>query len=466
MNKDLLPSSFVEKMRELLGQELEDYLRSLEEDWNLGLRVNLLKISPQKLMDLVPWEMEPVPWVREGFCCGGEADRPSRHPAYFAGLYYLQEPSAMAPAALLDAAPGERVLDLCAAPGGKSTQLGAALQGQGLLVSNDVSPSRARALVKNLELFGVENCLVTAEEPEKLAQIWPEYFDKILVDAPCSGEGMFRKNPEMVREWTKRGPEYYAPIQRRILKNAVEMVRPGGRVFYSTCTFSPEEDEETIQAVLDQFPQVQLVPLTESQVPGGVKSRILPGCMRLFPHRVRGEGHFLALLEKKGEPKGQTLSAGAGMGQGRKKEEPLPEFLSQTKGIWGTGRKGPEDSRILRRQDSLYLLPEGMNRDSLPSLRFMRTGLLLGEERKGRFEPSQALAMALKKEGFLGARLDLDLDDPRVVRYLKGETVMLNPQEEPDGDWVLVCVQGYPLGWARKGRSMLKNKYAPGWRWQ
>ena len=216
----MLPKDFLAGMKELLGKEYDQYIKSYEEEWKPGLRVNTLKLSPEEFLEFSPWKLSPVPWTKNGFYYDSQ-DRPSRHPAYFAGLYYLQEPSAMTPAAMLPVEPGDKVLDVCAAPGGKSTELAAKLKGEGLLVSNDISYSRARALLKNLELTGAANIAVVSEDPEKLAEVWPEFFDKILVDAPCSGEGMFRRDDDMVKDWTSRGPEYYSPIQRRILEQAV-----------------------------------------------------------------------------------------------------------------------------------------------------------------------------------------------------------------------------------------------------
>lgn len=479
------------KMKELLGSEYQVYIDSFDAEWQPGLRANTMKITPQALRELLPWPLETVPWCKEGFYYDPGEARPSKDPAYYAGLYYLQEPSAMTPGAFLPVEPGDRVLDVCAAPGGKSTQLGARLEGRGLLVANDISPSRARALLKNLELAGIPNICVTGETPERLAGQWPEFFDKILVDAPCSGEGMFRRDEDMVRDWSRRGPAYYSPLQREILFDAVRLLKPGGLLLYSTCTFSKEEDEGAVQAALDQFPELELCPLDQGLVPGACSFKELPGCLRLFPHRLKGEGHFLALLRKKagsgcaggsaGEvPNGRTRGcAGEGPkdcaralgretgeypasyvpGRGRKVLETQPELAQFLKLV-----KLPVDpERIMVRQNLAYLLPEGIT-DSVP-LRFLRTGLLLGEIKKGRFEPSQALAMALKP-GQFPCVLRLSIGDERVVRYLKGETVSLTEGEAAVKGWCLVCMDEYPLGWAKGAGRNLKNKYYPGWRWQ
>ena len=462
-----LPEAFLLKMQELLGEEFGQYLESFKEEWKPGLRVNTLKLSPGELAELVPWNLEPVPWADNGFYYDGTLDgevlRPSKHPAYYAGLYYLQEPSAMTPAAMLPVVPGDRVLDLCAAPGGKSTELASKLKGRGMLVSNDISYSRARALLKNLELAGAANICVTSEAPEKLAGVWPEFFDKILVDAPCSGEGMFRRDEDMVKDWNEKGPEYYVPIQRQILSQAAAMLRPGGYMLYSTCTFSVEEDEENVAYVLEEFPQMQLCCLDLDKVPGACGGFGLSGCMRLFPHRLKGEGHFLALMRKKGGDDGgkeilppmDPVTAGKRV-RAVQKEKELDAFLRQSGTEWDYGR-------IVIHQDNAYYLPEGLAWN-LP-LRFLRTGLFLGELKKGRFEPSQALAMSMKAGQFPNT-VSFPGGDSRVLRYLKGETISLEGDEGPVKGWCLAAMEGFPLGWAKGTGMSLKNKYYPGWRWQ
>lgn len=462
-----LPEAFLLKMQELLGEEFGQYLESFKEEWKPGLRVNTLKLSPGELAELVPWNLELVPWADNGFYYDGTLDgevlRPSKHPAYYAGLYYLQEPSAMTPAAMLPVVPGDRVLDLCAAPGGKSTELASKLKGRGMLVSNDISYSRARALLKNLELAGAANICVTSEAPEKLAGVWPEFFDKILVDAPCSGEGMFRRDEDMVKDWNEKGPEYYVPIQRQILSQAAAMLRPGGYMLYSTCTFSVEEDEENVAYVLEEFPQMQLCCLDLDKVPGACGGFGLSGCMRLFPHRLKGEGHFLALMRKKGgDDGGKEILPPMDPGTAGKrvraveKEKELDAFLRQSGAEWDYGR-------IVIHQDNAYYLPEGLAWN-LP-LRFLRTGLFLGELKKGRFEPSQALAMSMKAGQFPNT-VSFPGGDSRVLRYLKGETISLEGDEGPVKGWCLAAMEGFPLGWAKGTGMSLKNKYYPGWRWQ
>ena len=272
-----LPDSFRQKMTAILGEE--EYLRyeaCLLEPLQHGLRVNTGRMTAEKFLKISPWKLEQIPWCESGFYLSEDAaeDPPSKSPYYYAGLYYLQEPSAMLPAATLPVNPGDRVLDLCAAPGGKSTALAEKLKGKGVLLCNDISPSRAKALIKNLELFGVTNAVVTAEEPDRLAGAFPDYFDKILIDAPCSGEGMFRKSASMITDWTEEKQLEYAEIQRSILPHALRMLRPGGMILYSTCTYAPVEDEGSVQFLLD-LPEAKEKQLTVADIP--MVDGFLPG---------------------------------------------------------------------------------------------------------------------------------------------------------------------------------------------
>ena len=453
-----LPVAFIKNMREILGEEgLAEYLDSFEKPKFTGLRVNTSKISVEEFLRISPFKLCRVPWTENGFYYT-EEDSPTHHPYYYAGLYYIQEPSAMAPAAVLPVERGERVLDLCAAPGGKATELGAKLNHTGLLVANDASASRTKALLKNLEVFGIPNLLVTSEMGDRLDRYFHEYFDKILIDAPCSGEGMFRKQAHMIPAWEKQGPEVFANMQREILRQAAEMLKPGGTMLYSTCTFSKLENEGSIDGFLAEHPEFTLeeIPRQEGFCPGMpelVGSRFpLERCVRLFPHKIDGEGHFLALLKKAGEKiPGAPEPAGR---PGRIPAE-LEAFLQDVS-------MPMELSRIVVKDTKVFLMPEGVGR--CPGLRFLRSGLYLGELLKKRFEPSQAFAMALKKEEYASV-IDLSAADGRVIRYLKGETLEIEDGESsrPEG-WQLVCVDGYPLGWGKLIRGTLRNKYFSGWR--
>ena len=444
-----LPEKFQKEMETLLGDEYQAFTESYDRQPENGLRLNRRKVTGEEFLARTPFLLKRIPWIDNGYTYGDET--PAKDPYYYAGLYYLQEPSAMTPANRLAPEPGDYVLDLCAAPGGKATELGARLNGEGLLLANDISNSRAKALLKNLELMGIPNIYVTSETSEKLAKVLPEFFDKILVDAPCSGEGMFRKEPRMMADWEQQGPEYYSKLQREIILDAADMLRPGGKLLYSTCTFSELENEGTIQYLLEQRPEMKLIPCAPYE--GFAKGRRgLEDCVRIFPHRMNGEGHFLALLEKEGEPEKRKNTT--------KRSSELPAEAKEFLEAWGMYRK---EWQYYLREDRLYALGK---QDSMPeNLRYLRTGLYLGDCKKKRFEPYQALAMVLDGNG--ENRIHLNREDPRVIRYLKGETLDVSDLDlKKRKGWQLVCVDGYPLGWGKLANGSLKNKYYAGWRWQ
>lgn len=455
-----LPEKFENRMRELLGEEFQAFLQGFEEERHGGIRFNSLKLSKEKWEEIAPFAIQGIPWIPNGYYYQ-LADQPAKHPYYFAGLYYIQEPSAMTPAAMLPVSPGDRVLDVCAAPGGKSTELAAKLQGKGVLVANDISSSRAKALLKNLELFGVKNAVVLSEAPGKLTERFFGYFDKILVDAPCSGEGMFRKNPAIIKNWEQYGVEYYHKLQLEILDAVIPMLKPGGLLLYSTCTFSPEEDEGSLQYILEHYKEMHVVPPEISYegfsaarpdwIPDGKEE--IGNAIRLWPHKLQGEGHFASLLQKDG-----TGSAGDFSGIRTQSLPPLRLTKEAEEFLARLSLPLPKE-RLIVRDERVYLVPEGI--PDLQGLRVMRSGLLLGEMKKNRFEPSQALACALKAEEY-DAVCRLEATDDDVIRYLKCETLAART-ELPDG-FVLVCAGDYPLGWAKAQNGVLKNKYLPGWR--
>lgn len=450
-----LPQLFVDKMKSLLGEEYSDYESCLHRPKQNGIRVNTAKISVKEFQKIAPFEIEPVPWTENGFFVGAK-EQPAKHPFYHAGLYYIQEPSAMAPAAFLPVEPGDKVLDLCAAPGGKSTELGARLKGEGLLVSNDISITRTKALLKNLEMFGIKNSVIMSEEPKNLVPVFHEYFDKVLVDAPCSGEGMFRKGSNEIKNWAEYGIEPYVKIQREIILDAVKMLKPGGYLLYSTCTFSPEEDEQLVEYLLQREPALSLADMPEAEGfdrghPEWTKTGLMDvtKCIRLWPHKIKGEGHFLALLKKDGETADCRESKNSVCAEISREAE---KFLSEC-------RMDLDKNRMKEHKGRLILMPEGL--PDLGRLRVLRHGLLLGEMKKRRFDPSQVLAMALSGDGY-ARTLDLSLSDERLMKYLKCETILADEKE--DGMY-LVTVQGYPLGWGKLSKGRMKNKYAPSWRW-
>lgn len=420
-----LPQEFLTRMQKRLGTAYPAFLRCYDAPPVRGVRANLLKCSAQAFKDLAPFAGEPVPWAEGGFYTASE--KLGHMPAHHAGLFYVQEPSAMCAAPLLDAKPGERVLDLCAAPGGKTTQLAAAMRGEGVLIANEYVYDRARTLSQNVERLGVQNCTVISADTAALAKKLPAYFDKILVDAPCSGEGMFRKDAGAIAEWSEENVERCISRQREILDNAAEMLAGGGSLVYSTCTFEAGENEEQIAQFLARHPDFEL------------KEQHL-----LLPHEVRGEGHFAALLQK---TQGDRLDAPAfPHARNRAAERAWTEFAQEF------FLKVPEGT-LTAAGERLYLLPQG-----LPALagNVLRTGLELGSFDGKRFTPAHALAMAAK-EG--DVRLCIPLSDAECVRWLRGETLPCEGK-----GWGIVTWRSYPMGLCKAAGGTLKNHYPKGLR--
>ncbi len=446
-----LPDLYQENMKELLKDDYDEYLSSLDKKHYSGLRVNTHKISIEDFLKISPFELTKVEWCKTGFYYDSENYQPAKHPYYYAGLYYLQEPSAMLPAEVLDIEDNDVIFDGCAAPGGKSSQLLAKASEDCLLVSNDISVSRCYPLNKNLQMTGRDNYCVISSDITKLADRFENRFDKILLDAPCSGEGMFRKDSSLIKSWQERGNEYYQKIQKDIALSALKMLKTGGKMVYSTCTFSLSEDEKIIEYLLDNCPELKAMPIEKhTGFVSGYNERT-KNCVKLFPHKVKGEGHFVCLLQK-----GEKLEKNSSIG----KREVLPpkelsEFFRLINKKWFNGSFKKFDDRYYFCKDSSL---------DFDKVRTISSGLYLGCLKKDRFEPSNALALALKKEEFVNV-IDLNSDDSRVIKYLKGETIEAKDFELKN-DYCLICVSGHPLGFAKVNKGILKNKYEVNYRWQ
>lgn len=428
----MLPEAFLERMKIQLGQEYPAFVASLERPRAVALRFNPLKGEAPTL----PFVQAQVPWEPMGYYYDPES-RPGLHPYHEAGVYYLQEASAMAPVQLLDPQPGERICDLCAAPGGKTTQIAGRMAGEGFLLCNEINPKRAKILSRNIERMGVANALVTNEHPGKLAERLPGFFDRVLIDAPCSGEGMFRKEEAAVTDWSQETVEMCARRQAEILHSGAQLVRPGGRLVYSTCTFAPEEDELTVEEFLQNHPDFEPEMVEAPWFTAGSA-----GNFRMWPHKLLGEGHFAAVLRKKGDA-GAEGDACAG--------QKLPkEWSSFAKEL---GIQLPEGKAILFGQ-SLFWAP--MDLPELRGLKVMRPGLELGVVKKDRFEPAHALALWLREckntESFAP-------DSREISAYMHGDVV---PSSQKG--WCLVTVNGYSLGWGKGDGQVLKNHYPKGLR--
>ena len=547
-----LPLAFLDKMKDILGEEYERFRSSYNAERVYGFRINELKLSMNEWMKLSPYEEElkPIPWASSTGMYYKEYMRPGKHPYYHAGLYYIQEPSAMAPVELLDVQPGHRVLDLCAAPGGKSTQIASKLQGRGVLISNDNARERTKALAKNIELAGVRNAVILNEEPSHLIDVFDRWFDRVIIDAPCSGEGMFRKDDGMIAEWEKHSVKKCSSMQKDILNDAAAMLAPGGKLVYSTCTFSPEENESQLALFLAEhadFEMVQIEPkfgwkpgrpdLVETSAAMDTdKLRSLEGAVRLWPHHIEGEGHFAAVLRRKEDREAAVLDGHAErehaldeqndnwLGATESSEHVRNKHKHAVKRVLNENARDHYDKRELREktgkysnadkngkgckqsyskktkevakddpavlwqsnigqiaaglelQDGViishgshvYIQPKGI--PSLSELKVIRPGWYVGEINHGRLEPTHPLAMGLNRKEAVRS-ISWSANDERTVRFLKGETVFVQEEEivlygdaSPRG-YVLICTDGYPIGWAKFADGILNNRLPAGWRW-
>lgn len=475
-----LPIEFEKKMKAFLGNEWDDFLYSYDNNRFQALRFNTLKVqSPEERMRILKvLGISPdkkVSWADEAYYFD-ENVRPGKHPYHEMGLYYIQEPSAMSAAALLAPKPGMRVLDLCAAPGGKSTQLATYLGDSGLLVSNEINTQRSRILSQNIERMGIKNAIVTNEDSFVLASHFPSFFNAIQVDAPCSGEGMFRKLPEAIEQWSMENVAICAARQKEILDNAAVMLKPGGVIVYSTCTFSREENEDVIEYFLERHPDFTLEEME-----------------RFWPHKVDGEGHFVAKLVRRGSVnelgadydvcedscnkvedtglKADRKTKKNKNSKNRKNETKpaltkenmklLSEFLDET--ISEDMAAWIKNSRLVMFGEQLYRLPD-MEVD-IKGLKVQRAGLHIGEFKKQRFEPSHSLALALKLSEAKNV-VKLTWDDPQTTGFFNGQSVILSDEQtaECKKGWALVCVDGYTAGWGKVNGTQVKNHYPKGLR--
>ncbi len=440
VDNSFLPIDFINRMEQDLGPDFHAFLRSYDENKISALRFNPIKADEKALNNIKDMLEENIPWSPNGFYYDDEKNRPGVHPYHSAGVYYIQDASAQLPVEMLKPVPGDVCLDLCAAPGGKSTQIAGYLKGEGILISNEPMKNRAKILSENVERLGIRNCIVTSEYPDKLANQFPEYFDKIMVDAPCSGEGMFRKNHDACGEWSLESVEMCATRQKEILDRAYEMLIPGGRLCYSTCTFSKLEDEETVASFIERHPDMRLV-----------EER------RLWPHEVKGEGHYAALIEKiDNDNRADECRDNRPLYTLKKNNDKiLKDYLSFLKETIQDSKAWKNNLLLIN--DLLYMLP-----DSCPDfdgLHVLRGGLFLGTLKKNRFEPSHALALALNPSEVL-INYNISRDDAQIQTYLTGQSLH---GDVKDG-WVLITVDGYSIGWGKAVKGQIKNHYPKGLR--
>ncbi|MBC6695688.1 RsmF rRNA methyltransferase first C-terminal domain-containing protein [Terrisporobacter mayombei] len=426
-----LPQQFLDEMKEILGHEFDNFLKSYDEPKTTGLRLNTMKISKQELLDLDLFQLTNIPWAKEGFYYDESIDRPGKNPLHESGAYYLQEPSAMSVVPKLDVQEGDRVLDLCAAPGGKSTYILSKLNNTGLLVSNEINPTRIKALGENLERFGAKNCIITNTDSSSLRNVFTGYFDKIVIDAPCSGQGMFRKDEVAIKDWSYSKVLECQSIQKEIIRDGFKMLKKDGILVYSTCTFAKEENEDVINEFINEFDDAELIEMH-----------------RLWPHQVKGEGHFVAKIRKNRDEECYIKKI-----KTKSLNKELKDYREFEKKFLNIEIKGD----FYLKGENLYLLPD--NCPDTKKLKVLRNGLHLGILKKNRFEPSHALSHYLKIDDAKYVE-DLKIDDTKALEYLRGNTLNTNQSR----GWVLVSIEGIPLGWGKESNGILKNHYPKGLR--
>ena len=469
---------FEQRERALLGQRYEQLYAAPQQTAERGVTVSALRTTPEQFAQRADFPLEPSPFCKAAFVVHQPDFKPGRHPYHHAGVFYSQEPSASSAAPLLGVQPGMRVLDLCAAPGGKSSQLAAALQGRGVLVSNEYVAARAEILKSNLERMGVSNAVVLNETPARIAEALPEFFDRVLVDAPCSGEGMFRKEPVALQQHCEALVKQCAELGAQILDCAAAALAPGGQLVYSTCTFAPAEDEGQIAAFLARHPAFSLDDLStvgfgspgEPNRAGELPWPAAACCRRIWPSDG-GEGHFMARLQKAGEarPMREAPSAaardvrptGKAAKTGRPGKNGKPNASGSLPADWQAFAaellpalaQAPGETA----GDWLILPPP------LPwqpaGLRQLRAGVLAGGGQKGRFQPAHALFMAYGSQ--CRNREELTLADPRTAAWLRGEEIDARTAQN---GWCAVLVDGFPLGGGKISGGRVKNHYPKGLR--
>ena len=426
-----LPQRFLDDMKELLMDEYDDFIKSYDEPKTTGLRINTLKINKEELLNLNLYNLTPIPWADEGFYYDEEVDRPGKSPLHESGAYYLQEPSAMSVVPHLDIKEGDKVLDMCAAPGGKSTYILSKLNDTGLLVSNEINSTRIRALGENLERFGARNCIITNTDSNNLRKVFTGYFDKIVIDAPCSGQGMFRKDEVAIEDWSYAKVLECQSIQKDIIRDGYDMLKNGGVLVYSTCTFAKEENEDVINEFISEYENAKLIEM-----------------QRIWPHKVSGEGHFVAKIQKL-----ENEDCNVKYIKIKNNDKEVKDYREFEKKFLNIS----VESRFDIRGDNLYLLPE--EHPDTKKLKVLRYGLHLGMLKKNRFEPSHALSHYLKMEDVKNVE-NFSVQDNKILDYLRGNTIETGKSR----GWVLVCVEGIGLGWGKESNGILKNHYPKGLR--
>ncbi len=465
-----LPKAFLREMEDLLGYEYQAFLDSYRDEKTSAIRVNTLKLPIERFKDLglfnIDFERDKISWAEEGYYLSGDVN-PGKNTLHDAGAYYIQEPSAMSVVGQTPISEGDRILDLCAAPGGKSTYILSRLNHKGLLVSNEINPSRIRALGENLERFGAVNSIITNSDSSNLLTFFKGFFDKIFIDAPCSGQGMFRKDDFAIEDWSQDKVDECVVIQRQLIRDAYQMLRAGGMIIYSTCTFTRQENEDIIEDFLGDYSDANLLDMD-----------------RIWPHRDRGEGHFCARITKKADKQGDQEAQDSDLlafdkdSNRDSSKESAKKSKKKQKSKAKSNRKNQEYLGLYEDFATDYLIDGGLRKllepglavkeerlhyqpldYDLRGLKVLRSGLFIGEFKKNRFEPAHSLAMALKPSDVKNT-IDFTNDSNEIRAYLRGESIETGQSR----GWVLVSVEGVSLGWGKESNGILKNKYPKGLR--
>lgn len=471
---NILPVDFENRMKEYLGEDFSEFLASYSCEEIKSLRLNRLFLDCSD-----DSEVELQGTIKDIVCCNDGEDKvcweslgyyydenkvaPGKHPLHEAGAYYIQEASAMSPVVALDIKPGERVLDLCASPGGKSTQIGAYLNGEGILISNEIVPKRAKILSENIERMGIRNALVISEDPRNISDRFCGYFDKILVDAPCSGEGMFRRSDVAVNEWSLDNVNMCAERQSWILDEAYKMLADGGRLVYSTCTFSKEENENNAKALVNRYEDLNIID-DPIYLKGGIEKGYDGVGYRLWPHKVKGEGHYFCIFEKKNLTNIKTIPMyGYEKGMTNKDKASLKDMEQFVKDTM----EKPEqflNGIFVKFGDEIYKVPNEC--PSLKGIKVLRPGLHMGTLNKNRFEPSHSLAKCLKPSEIKNV-CKLSINNNVIYKYMRGETFNIDESidiSRRENGFYLITIEDYPIGFGKLTNLVMKNKIPKGLR--
>ncbi|MBQ2847908.1 MAG: RNA methyltransferase [Clostridia bacterium] len=446
-----LPIEFSERMKALLGNEYDDYIKALNAPPVRAFRVNTEKISSEDFEKINSFPSQKIPYVDNGYYF--EFDKIGNHPYHHAGMIYVQEPAAMAPAECIDINPDWKVLDMCAAPGGKSTQLKNKLSKKGILVSNEIIPSRCKILTGNIERLGLHNCVTTCMDTARLAKTFPKTFDLIMCDAPCSGEGMFRKDDVAIDEWSNENVYKCAERQAEILDNAVLLLKNGGYIIYATCTFSLEENEMTVDNFLKKHPDFELIPVNEKIIYTTVDGIKFDGCecenisfsRRFYPHKNKGEGQFMAVLHSKLDP---TAEYGYSNNNKTKIDKTVKEFLDDALNEYD------EEKVLMYNGNPAYFTPDF----KIPKGAAFSCGVTIGEIRKNYIQPHHQFFMAMGKN--FKRKINLSHDSYEIKKYLHGEEF----DTECENGWAVVTVENCTVGGVKVVNGRAKNHYPKGLR--